>query len=446
MICSCVFLKQPPPTPPCQGESLKNFAGFFLDIRYNRSEMNLKNKKVAIIADWLTSRGGAERVIFSLAKLFPQAVIYTSVISREKFPELKNREVRTTWLQKLPRFIRRKHQFLLPFFPSAFRRLDLSEFDIIISSSSSGFSKCVRKSPPQSGARRENSVHICYCHTPNRYLYHAREEYLQNFPIPWWGRWIRFFLPKILDYLEKIDQKAAKKVDYWIANSNFVGERIKKFYNAEAITIYPGVETGEFVKAFEKWKISASAKASVDKSRDFKSPQPPLKKGGEIGDYFLAIGRFIPYKKFDLLVRTFAKNKLPLKLAGIGPELEKCQNLAKKLGAENIEFLGFVKDEDLAELYAKAQAFIFPAEEDFGLTPIEAMSAGTPVIFYNRGGASESVGEWGIPFEEQTPESLQKAIEKFQKTDFDLEKIKSRGISFDEAKFRGKFEEFLRGI
>ena len=168
--------------------------------------------------------------------------------------------------------------------------------------------------------------------------------------------------------------------------------------------------------------------------------------GGESIDYFLAIGRFIPYKKFDLLVRTFAENKLPLKLAGIGPELEKCQNLAKKLNATNIEFLGFVADENLAKLYAEAQAFIFPAEEDFGLTPVEAMSAGTPVIFYNRGGASESVGKWGISFEEQTVKSLQSAIEKFQQTDFDLERVKNRGISFDEENFRGKLESFIKGI
>lgn len=390
--------------------------------------MDLKNKKVAIIADWLTSRGGAERVIFSLAKLFPQAVIYTSVISREKFPELRNREVRTTCLQKLPKFIRRKHQFLLPFFPAAFQKLDLSEFDFIISSSSSGFSKCVQKS-------RENSIHICYCHTPNRFLYHAKDEYINNFPIPWWGKWIRFFLPAILKILTKIDQKAVKKVDYWIANSDFVGQRIQKFYGKKSTTIYPGVETSEFVKAFKELK----------KSRE-KSPQPSLKKEGVDKDYFLAIGRFIPYKKFDLLVRTFAKNKLPLKLAGIGPELERCKKLAKNLGAENIEFLGFVKDKELPKLYAEAQGFIFPAEEDFGLTPIEAMSSGTPVIFYNSGGASESVGDFGISFAEQTCESLEKAIEKFKKKKFDLKKVKFRGISFDEKNFRGKLEDFLKTL
>ncbi len=379
--------------------------------------MDLKKQKVAIITDWLTTRGGAERVIFSLKSLFPQAVIFTSVYSEKNFPELKNSEIRTTCLQKLPPFFRRKHQFLLPFFPRAFANLDLSEFDLIISSSSSGFSKCVHKS-------RENQVHICYCHTPNRFLYHAREEYVKNFPIPWWGRWIRYFLPMILDWLTKIDQKSAKKVDYWVANSDFVARRIQKYYHSNSETIYPGVETAEFQKAFQ-------AKASAERGDN---------------DYFLAVGRFIPYKKFDLLVETFAKNGLPLKLVGKGPELTKCQNLAKNLKADNIEFLGFVPDEDLPQLYAQAGAFLFPAEEDFGLTPIEAMSAGCPVIFYNRGGASESVGEWGIPFEAQTVESLQSAIEKFQNQKIDLHKIKSRGISFDEKIFREKLKKFLENL
>lgn len=372
--------------------------------------MNIKDKKVAIITDWLTSCGGAEKVIFSLTKLFPNATVYTSVISREKFPELNKTIIKTTWLQKLPRFIRNKHQFLLLFFPSAFKKLDLSDFDLIISSSSSGFSKCIKKS-------NKNQKHICYCHTPNRFLYHAKDEYIKSFPLPWWTKWIRIFLPLILNYLEKIDQNSAKKVDYWISNSDFVGKRIKKFYKTNSTTIYPGVQTAVFSKL-----------ANIKNKKK----------------YFLAVGRFIPYKKFDLLVKTFANNKLPLKLAGIGPDLDKCKNLAKKLNANNIDFLGFVKDEKLPKLYAEAQAFIFPAEEDFGLTPIEAMSAGTPVVFYNKGGARESVGKLGISFEKQDAESLQKAINKFQNKKIDIQKVKSRGISFDENVFRENFSKFIK--
>lgn len=374
--------------------------------------MKFEGKRVAIVADWLTSRGGAERVIFSFAKLFPNAVIFTSVYNQQEFPELERREVRTTWLQKLPLCIRKKHQFLLPLFPSAFKLLDLSNFDIIITSSSSGFSKCVKKT-------YKDQTHICYCHTPVRFLYHARKEYTTGFPLPWWAIPIRLILPSLLNWLTKVDQKAAKKVDFWISNSDFVGKRIEKFYHAPSTTIYPGIETKSFANAGKK---------------------------EETREYFLAVGRFIPYKRFDLLIKTFTKNKLPLKLAGRGPEIEKCMELAKN--AKNIEFLGFVADEDLPKLYAKARAFLFPAEEDFGLTPIEAMAAGIPVVYYNKGGATESVGKWGIPFDEQSPKSLQKAINTFLKTEktINREKIQERGISFDEEIFRKKFAEFLKTL
>lgn len=373
--------------------------------------MQLQGKKVAIVADWLTSRGGAERVVFSLATLFPEAVIFTSVFDERRFPELEKKDVRCTWLQKLPEPLRKKHQFLLPFFPRAFRKLDLSEFDVIVSSSSSGLSKCVRK--------KEGATHVCYCHTPVRFLYHARDEYMRHFPLPWWGRPIRGVLPVILDWLMRVDQRAARGVDHWISNSEFVGRRIKKFYGKKSVTIYPGVETDDFAAAGDR----------------------ATERG-----YFLAVGRMIPYKKFDLLVETFKKNGLPLKLAGRGPEFEKCKNLGQ--GAENIEFLGFVPDEDLPKLYAGARAFLFPAEEDFGLTPVEAMAAGTPVIFFDRGGATESVGDWGIGFERQTSECLQAAVEHFlemEKT-IDRVRIKKRGVSFDEREFRKKLEDFLKKL
>ncbi len=364
------------------------------------------------MADWITSRGGAERVVFSLAKLFPNAVIFTSVFHPEKFPELQGREVRTTFLQRLPVKLRKKHQFLLPFFPKAFEKLDLSEFDLIISSSSSGFSKCVKKT-------KKDQVHVCYCHTPVRFLYNAREEYLKDYPLPWWGKPIRWVLPMVLNFLYKKDQRAMEKVDHWISNSDFVADRIAKYYNAKATTLYPGVETDSYVQAGKK-----------DPERI----------------YFLAVGRFIPYKKFDLLVETFVKNKLPLKLAGKGPELEKCKLLAK--GAENIEFLGFVRDDELPDLYAHARAFLFPAEEDFGLTPVEAMSTGTPVIYYDKGGARESVGEWGIPFHAQTSEELKKGIDIFinQESNIHRDHIVERGTSFDEARFREKLAQYLESL
>lgn len=371
--------------------------------------------KIALITDWLTSRGGAEHVNIAISKLFPEAVIFTSVYKAENFPELRSREVRATFLQKLPKKLRHRHQLLLPFFPKAFEKLDLSEFDLIISSSSSGFSKCVRKTRPE-------QVHICYCHTPVRFLYHAREEYLTEYPMPFFLRPFKFMLPALLNFLEKKDQLAIKGVDHFVSNSNFVGERIKKYYDRTAKTIYPCVNTAPFVQ---------KGKNSVKE------------------DYFLAVGRFIPYKKFDLLVETFAANKLPLKLVGKGPELEKCQKLAKKLKAENIEFLGFVEREELILLFPKARAFVFPAEEDFGLTPVEAMAAGTPVIYLNKGGARESVSRnCGVSFAEQNTKSLQKGIDEFltKENSFDRKELISRGQKFDERVFQKNLLAFITEV
>jgi len=402
----------------------------------------MKSKRIAIVTDWLTDRGGAEHVNMALAEMFPGAVIFTSVFTPEAFPELKGREVRTTWLQKLPAVLRKKHQMLLPFFPRAFEKLNLSEFDLIISSSSSGFSKCVKKTRPE-------QAHICYCHTPVRFLYHARQEYVKEYPLPWFLKPFKWTLPLLLDVLTKKDQAAAKNVDYFLANSDFVGKRVKEFYHRDAKTIYPCVDTESFLKAKKSPPPPFTKGAETPERKNPPAPLYPFATTLRVNfrgqEYFLALGRFIPYKKFDLLVETFAKNKLPLKLVGSGPDLARCKDLAEKLGAKNIEFLGFAQRETLPMLYAKARAFLFPAEEDFGLTPVEAMCSGTPVIYFGKGGAVESVGKWGISFAEQTPVSLQKGIEEFltkEKT-FDPEALRKRGAEFDVKVFQGKVREFL---
>jgi len=372
---------------------------------------SLENKRVVIVADWLTNQGGAEQVVTALAEAFPQAPIYTSVYNKGAIPALETRDIRGSWLQRLPAFLRKKHQFLLPFFPGAFARLDLSDFDIIISSSSA-FAKNVRKT-------RADQTHFCYCHTPTRYLYNAREEYLESYPLPWWLKPFKGLLPKLLDRLTKQDLAGAKGVDYFIANSNFIAARIKKYYGRTATTIYPCTDTSKFAPAL-----------NADKTKS----------------YFLALGRFIPYKRFDLLVATFALNGLPLKLGGIGPELERCKQIAHEKQAKNIEFLDFVPYADLPDLYAQARAFLFPAEEDFGLTPVEAMASGVPVIAFGQGGATESVTRsTGIFFEAQNPRSLQSAIDEFiiNEQKFSSDVIAQHADNFSVKNFQQEIKAFI---
>ena len=368
-------------------------------------------KKVAIVADWLTNRGGAEHVVEALAEAFPAAPVYTSVYNESLFPKLAGR-LRGTWLQRLPERLRAKHQWLLPLLPSAFFRLDLREFDVIISSSSA-FAKCLTLRPDQH--------HVCYCHTPTRYLYHAEAEYKTEYKVPWWMRPFKaLFWGKLMNYLREQDQRGAKSVTRFIANSNYVADRIQKYYNAEAETVYPCVDVAPFLSTIK-----------------------PQKR-----DYFFAVGRFIPYKKFDLLVRAFAENGLNIRLAGIGPELEKCKAIARSLKADNVQFLGFVERDALPALYAGAQAFLFPAEEDFGLTPVEAMAAGTPVIHYNAGGATESVPlGLGVSFQEQTVESLNAAIARFQ-ADFqpDERALRERAKAFDQTVFMAKMGAIIDSL
>ncbi len=375
--------------------------------------MNKNSPRIAIVADWLTNRGGAEKVVEKLAEMFPNATVFTSVYSAEFFPKLKNRKVKTTFLQKLPKCLRRKHQFLLPLLVTAFEKLDLSEFNLIISSSSA-FAKCVQKT-------RNDQIHVCYCHTPTRYLYHAKEEYLNEYPVPWFLKPGKLILPLILNRLEKKDFAAAQNVDFFLSNSDFVGKRIEKFYNRESTTIYPGENFSQFFD---------------------------MGKNTKRENYFFAAGRFIPYKKFDLIVETFARffPNENLKLAGIGPELKKCKKLAEKFEAKNIEFLEFVEQKKLIQYFAKARAFLFPAIEDFGLTPVESMATGTPVVTINKGGAVESVSpDCGVFAEAQTPENLQKAVEEFIKKEksFDRKKIQTQAKKFTDKVFEKNVFDFL---
>ncbi|MBU1017713.1 glycosyltransferase [Patescibacteria group bacterium] len=358
----------------------------------------MKNPRIAIVTDWLTNYGGAESVISAFHDLFPDTPVYTTIYRPEKMGELSNlKNIHTTWLNKIP-FA--KHQWLLSQMPAAVEMMDLSDYDIVLSSCHS-VSKGVITKP--------DTLHICYCHTPMRYAWEEWdfETRLKKFPF--------FLRPLIRRQIKKIrqwDYCAAQRVDEYIANSGYIAGKIKEHYKREADVIYPPVQTDKF--------------KPVD--------QPT-------NDYYLAVGRLIPYKKFDLIVRTFNKLGKPLKVVGIGPDYKKI----KKLAQSNVEILGRVSSDELTKLYANCRAFVFPQIEDAGIVPLEAMSAGRPVIALNRGGSLDSMkeGVTGVFFKEQTIESLAEAIERFEKMAFDPKTIRTNAKEFDTEKFKQKIKNYI---
>lgn len=357
--------------------------------------------KIAFVHDWLTNLAGAEQVLLAMHELYPEAPIYTSVFCKEKFPQLKNVKVIPSFLQKVP-FGKSKHQMFPHLRTIAFEQFDLSKYDVVISDGHAEAKGVITK---------PETIHICYCHTPIRYYWSNYHEYIKNPRYGFLNPLVKLGMPYLINYLRLWDRAAADRVDYFIANSDYIAGRIKKYYQRDSVTIYPPVNVSKF---------------------------KPAKK---IKDYYFAFGRLIPYKKFDLIVEAFNDLGLPLKIAGDGPELKKLKKMAKK----NIEFLGYVTDEQLATLYAEAKAFIFPTEEDFGITPIEAMASGRPVIAYGRGGTLETIktGVTGIFFNEQTPQCLINTIRKFNPATFQPTKIRQHALKFDKTIFQKKIQAFI---
>lgn len=356
------------------------------------------NLKIAIVADWLTNYGGAESVISAFHDLFPNAPIYTTMYRPEKMRELGNlKNVHTSWLNSIP-FV--KHQWMLGQMPTAVEMFNLDNYDIILSSCHS-VSKGVITKP--------STLHICYCHTPMRY---AWEEWDLETRIKKFPKILHGAIRKQIKKIRQWDFCAAQRVDEYIANSNYIAGRIREHYKRDAHIIYPPVNTNKF--------------------RPIKNPS---------NDYYLAVGRLIPYKKFDLIVETFNETRLPLKIVGIGPDYNKIKGMAQS----NIEILGQVSDKYLIDLYANCKAFIFPQIEDAGIVPLEAMSAGRPVISLNRGGSLDSMreGVTGVFFNEQTIDSLSDAINRFEKMEFDSAKIRKHAEEFDTEKFKEKILKFI---
>ncbi|MDD3333880.1 MAG: glycosyltransferase [Eubacteriales bacterium] len=328
----------------------------------------MKELKVAIVHDWLVAYAGADRVVEQLHQIFPQAPIYTLIYRKQSMPKkFETYDIRTTYLQKIP-FIHKLYKYLLTWMPRAFEQLDLSEYDLVVSSCSS-CSKGV--------ITRPDALHICYCHTPTRYIWDFFYTYMNNA-----GWFKRMMMGPMIHRMRIWDRLAADRVDEFIGNSNYIANRIQKYYRREAKVIYPGVRLCGL---------------------------PALDRGE---DYYLMVGRFTFYKRFDLGVRACTKLKRRLIVVGYGDEEKKLRANA----GETVEFRGSLSDQEIMNLYRHAKAFLFPGEEDFGMTPVEAQSAGCPVLAYGSGGACETVadGRTGLLFAEQSVQSLMDCICRFE--------------------------------
>lgn len=357
--------------------------------------------KIAIIADWLTNRGGAEIVIEQLHRLFPKAPIFTPLYCPEKMGDLaKTADIRPSYLNKIP-FANKKHTWMLPWLPAAIESFDLREFDVVLSSSHSVAKGVITK---------PETFHMCYCHTPMRYAWDMYHQYLREAPYPWP---IPLFIPKLMHQIRLWDALTASRVDAFIANSSFTSQRITKYYRRDSKILAPPVLQKSFLDT--KKRVS---------------------KG-----YFLAVGRLIPYKKFDLLIMAANEAKFSLKIVGKGPEYEKL----KQMAGPTVEVLGFVSDEKLQQLYLESEAFLFPQMEDAGIVALEAMAAGVPVIAYKKGGALDTVveGTTGLFFEEQTPQSLNNVLKTFSPKQFKAPIIQKHAQQFSEEVFRETFLQLL---
>jgi len=357
--------------------------------------------KIALVQDWFVVNGGAEKVVKEIISLFPEADIFSLVdfLSDEDRQDiLKGKTSTTSYIQHLP-FAKKYFRYYLLFFPHAIERLDFSGYDLVISSS-----YAVAKGIRKSGVHQ---VHICYCHSPVRYAWDLKKEYLSSLS------WIAQQLSKpVLNYIRKWDAGTTSRVDLFIANSKNVAERIRRIYNRDSVVIYPPVDTHLFTPFMQK------------------------------ENYYFTTMRIVPYKKLDLVVETF--NEMPdkkLVVAGDGPGLEKIKAKAGK----NISFKGFVSKDELVKLMQRAKAFVLAAEEDFGITSLEAQSCCTPVIAYRKGGYLETVveGKTGMFFDEQTVVSLKKVISDFDKGEkkFLKEDFISNVEGFSPDKFRASFKE-----
>lgn len=348
--------------------------------------------RIALVHDDLVQWGGAERVLSALSDLFPEAPIYTSLINKNNqliSNHFANKKVITSFIQNIPNAVN-LYKAVLPLYPMAFEQFDFTNFDVVISQTTR-FSKSIITKPW--------TTHICYCHTPPRFLWGFSQTGRAVIQNPYFS------------YLRFYDQVASRRVDKWIAGSINCQKRIKKIYKSDSEVIYPFVEIDRFIKRVKE------------------------------GDYYLVVARLLPYKRVDLVIKLANEGKLKLKVVGDGPEFN---NLSKIAGI-TVEMLGIVDEMNLSELIMGCKGLIVAGEEDFGLTPLEAQAAGKPVVAFGKGGSIETIieGETGYFFNEQTVESLKGALNKLDKQGYNRNKCLDQASKFSKQVFDRKFKSFL---
>lgn len=359
--------------------------------------------KKALVHDWYYTNGGAEKVIHSINSVwddFDHFALIDFLSEKDRDFILNGKQVTTSFIQNLPT-VKNNHRKFLQLFPYAIEQFDLSDFDVIISSSAS-----VAKGV----LANQDQLHICYCHSPMRYAWDLYFDYLKDKGLSLGIKGI--YARKVLHKIRTWDVISSHRVDFFIANSNFIANRIKKIYNREAKVIYPPVDIQDFKLETQK------------------------------EEYYVTASRLVSYKKIDMIVKAF--NQMPhkiLKVVGNGPDFKKIKKIAKG----NIQILGALEKKDLIYTIQKAKAFVYAANEDFGILPVEAQSCGTPVIAYNMGGLKETVikNKTGVFFDRQTASSIADAVRDFEKKEFDYHEIRKNAERFGKERFELEFKQFV---
>jgi glycosyltransferase involved in cell wall biosynthesis len=405
--------------------------------------------KVALLHDYLVRFGGAERVFLNLVRIFPKAEIFTLLYDRKKmgnyFPDTK---IHTSFLQKFPKFWRKRQKYLLPFIPMAVETIDLREFDLVISSSS-GFIKGI--------ITRPKTIHICYCHSPMRFGWDAYTSYLKDQRK---GLLTNATIRLLMHYIRLWDRASAKRVDYFIANSKTTAQRIRKYYGHRSKIIYPPVSVENNKGRTGREHFLRQSGASGHGSEQGEESERKLEQNSSLGnfassknvpcqshssnkDYFLIVSQLTPYKRIDLAIEAFNKLGLQLVIIGEGPEGRRLRKMAR----ENIKFLGWQPDDTVKQYFQNCRAFIFAGEDDFGIAPVEAMSFGKPVLAYRKGGATETVleGITGEFFDWPAPEALADGIRRMLLNfgNYSPLVIKKRAEKFSRERFERTIKEFI---